>query len=240
MKPYQQIPIQECGEPLVPIPLDQFTVVTPHAYQALGAPYGDRSPYFIRQRVLQNLLNAQGMLQLEHPDWHIHLFDAYRPIAVQQFMVDYTFNQIAIAQGVDPTALTNNQQQQIEAQVVQFWALPSQNPATPPPHSTGAAVDITLTDATGIPVEMGSPIDEPSPRSFPNHFAHGSNSMAQVAHQNRQQLHRVMTEAGFCRHPNEWWHFSYGDQLWVWQQRQAQGAIAPQEHPPAIARYGSI
>ncbi|MDG2329833.1 MAG: M15 family metallopeptidase, partial [Synechococcus sp. cluster2_bin.44] len=22
---------------------------------------------------------------------------------------------------------------------------------------------------------------------------------------------------GFIQHPNEWWHYSYGDQLWAWR-----------------------
>ncbi|MFM7652374.1 MAG: D-alanyl-D-alanine dipeptidase, partial [Vulcanococcus sp.] len=26
--------------------------------------------------------------------------------------------------------------------------------------------------------------------------------------------------AGFEQHPNEWWHFSYGDQLWAWRAGQ--------------------
>jgi D-alanyl-D-alanine dipeptidase len=29
-------------------------------------------------------------------------------------------------------------------------------------------------------------------------------------------LNQVMTHSGFQRHPTEWWHFSYGDQLWAW------------------------
>jgi D-alanyl-D-alanine dipeptidase len=31
-----------------------------------------------------------------------------------------------------------------------------------------------------------------------------------------------MAAAGFARHPNEWWHFSLGDQLWAWSQGEAQ------------------
>jgi D-alanyl-D-alanine dipeptidase len=27
----------------------------------------------------------------------------------------------------------------------------------------------------------------------------------------------VMLEVGFAQHPNEWWHFSQGDQLWAWR-----------------------
>ena len=31
----------------------------------------------------------------------------------------------------------------------------------------------------------------------------------------------VMLKAGFVQHPNEWWHFSYGDQLWAWKNKTA-------------------
>ncbi|MDE5071945.1 MAG: D-alanyl-D-alanine dipeptidase, partial [Trichodesmium sp. St5_bin8] len=33
MKPYQKIKIQECNEPLVPIPLELFAIESPHPYQ---------------------------------------------------------------------------------------------------------------------------------------------------------------------------------------------------------------
>jgi len=52
MKPYQKIPIRECGEPLVPIPADKFVIPSPHAYEKLGANYRGKSPYFLRQGVL--------------------------------------------------------------------------------------------------------------------------------------------------------------------------------------------
>lgn len=90
MKPYQQVPIRECGEPLIAIPSD-FSFVSPHPYQKLGAPYGDKSPFYLRQGVVDHLLSAQETLQKIHPNWRIQIFDAYRPVTVQQFMVDYTF-----------------------------------------------------------------------------------------------------------------------------------------------------
>lgn len=80
-----------------------------------------------------------------------------------------------------------------------------------PPHSTGAAVDLTLVDAQGQPVDMGSPIDELSPRSLPDYYPPESTYTAR-----RNLLHQVMAQAGFVRHPEEWWHFSWGDQLWAW------------------------
>lgn len=91
MRPYNNIPIIECNEPLVKIPLENFAVETPHPYEKLGAPYGQYSPYFLRQSVIHCLIEAQNYLQQKYPDWQIQIFDAYRPIAVQQFMVDYSF-----------------------------------------------------------------------------------------------------------------------------------------------------
>ncbi|MGB3671218.1 MAG: M15 family metallopeptidase [Phormidesmis sp.] len=229
MKPYQQIPIRDCGEALLAIPLERFAVVSPHPYQSLSAPYGDRSPYFLREGVLNQLIRAQSMLQSKCPGWRLQIFDAYRPIGVQQFMVDYTFQQLATSEGLQPHSLTELERSRLLDQVLTFWAIPSQDAATPPPHSTGAAIDLALSDSHGNPVDMGSPIDEISPRSYPNHFANRPETSAQSAHHHRRLLAEVMASAGFRQHPSEWWHFSIGDQLWAWQAGDG-----------AIARYGSV
>ena len=42
----------------------------------------------------------------------------------------------------------------------------------------------------------------------------------QVFQNRRSLLFSVMEQAGFVQHPNEWWHFSYGDQLWAWTSNQ--------------------
>ncbi len=221
MKPYQKIKIQECHEPLVPIPLEIFAIESPHPYQKLGAPYHlsqTNSPYFLRQKVLDSLIVAQTKLQQNYPGWRIQIFDAYRPIAVQQFMVDYSFAETVKAQGLtlDSPSLTEAKRQEILELVYQFWAAPSLDPTTPPPHSTGAAVDVTLVDANNQTVDMGSPIDELSPRSYPNHFLDSQQQEAQKYHQHRQLLAEVMLLGGFQQHQQEWWHFSLGDQMWAW------------------------
>jgi len=92
MKPYRKLPILECGEPLVPIPHDVFVFFEPHPYMQLGATYGSTiSPWMLRQGVMQALQRAQSRLQQKYPGWKIKLFDAYRPNAVQAFMVEYEF-----------------------------------------------------------------------------------------------------------------------------------------------------
>jgi zinc D-Ala-D-Ala dipeptidase len=220
LKPYRQVPIEECGEPLVAIPLELFAVETPHPYIKCGADYNGKSPYYIRQGVLDRSIRAQQRLQELHPGWRIQIFDAYRPVEVQQYMVDYTFRETVSARGLDVTTLSSAQTEEIWQAVYQIWAMPSFDLKTPPPHSTGAAIDITLIDEHGNLVDMGSSIDEMSDRSLPDYFATDRTPAAQQYHQHRQLLHQIMTEAGFQRHPAEWWHFSIGDQLWAWLNMQ--------------------
>lgn len=234
MKPYQQVAIVECGEPLVPISLELFAVESPHPYQLLGATYNGKSPYHLRQGVLDSLMQAQAQLQLKHPSWRIQIFDAYRPVAVQQFMVDYTFAQVVETQKLTLSELTALQREEIWQQVYQIWALPSLDPLTPPPHSTGAAVDITLVDAVGKIVNMGSAIDEISPMSHPDYFASSSAPEQQEYNYHRQLLWDVMRSAGFARHPGEWWHFCQGDQMWAWLSNNINPAS------PVVARYGRV
>jgi len=174
---------------------------------ALGAPYGKLSPYFLRQSVVAKLIQAQASLQTDRPGWRLKIFDAYRPIAVQQFMVDYTFESLVREQGLDIASLSDQARSHFQAKVTEFWAVPSPNPATPPPHSTGAAVDLTLVNAAGQTVDMGSAIDEISPRSYPNHFASSDHPQAAKFQAHRRLLANAMSAAGFRQHPNEWWHF---------------------------------
>lgn len=231
-KPYTKIPIEECGEPLVPIPAS-FLRFEPHPYQSLGAPYGNASPFYLRLGVIAALECAQAFL--EPYGWQLAIFDAYRPIAVQQFMVAHTFATLCQEQGYHPQQLEPAIASEIWQQVYQFWAVPSSDPQKPPPHSTGAAVDLTLADCEGHPLEMGGAIDEVSERSFPDFYdRHPEETNAACFAQRRQILYQAMRSAGFQRHPNEWWHFSLGDQLWAWQMQQQTG------QQNIIARYGRV
>ena len=102
------------------------------------------------------------------------------------------------------------------------------DPRTPPPHSTGAAVDLTLIDANGQPLPMGSEIDAIGAVSEPDHFRQRADALPPgpqreaclLWHGHREALAAAMADAGFARHPNEWWHFSYGDQLWALLQQR--------------------
>ncbi|KEF43451.1 MAG: D-alanyl-D-alanine dipeptidase [Cyanobium sp. CACIAM 14] len=220
MRPWSPIPIQDDGEPLLDLPAGLWRL-DPHPYQALGAPYGEGvSPFRLRRGVIERLERAQALLRQRRPEWRLAIFDAWRPIAVQAFMVRHAFAEACRLRGLDPRG-TGPAHRAVAAEVDRFWAPPSSDPATPPPHSTGAAVDLTLADAQGQPLAMGGAIDAIGPIAEPGYYAAApAGSEAAAWHGRRLLLAEVMAGAGFAQHPNEWWHFSHGDQLWAWRRSE--------------------
>ena len=224
MRPWSPIPIEDCGEPLQALPPALWRM-EPHPYMALGAPYGTLgNPFQLRLGVVQRLLDAQQQLVEHDPRMRLSIFDAWRPIAVQAFMVDHSITELCRERGVE--ARSGHAFDQVVADVGRFWAAPSRDPATPPPHSTGAAVDLTLSSSDGTPLAMGGEIDAIGAVSEPQHYVGREDSEARRWHQRRQLLAEVMGAAGFAQHPNEWWHYSFGDQLWAWRKGAAVAVYA--------------
>lgn len=209
-------------------PMGLFAFEEPHAYTAAGAPYDGRNPYVLRSGVADRLKIAQGALEAKRPGWRIKVFDGYRPLAVQSFMVAYTFRELAKETGKDIAGLDTEEKEKILNKVYRIWSPPNQDRATPPPHSTGGAIDCTLVDDAGLDAEMGSPIDLNSDLSNPDFFAGKPDALSREIHENRTLLDEAMRAGDFARHPAEWWHFSYGDQLWAWLKnaKESTGATA--------------
>ncbi len=76
-------------------------------------------------------------------------------------------------------------------------------------HQTGGAVDLTLCDKNGIPLDMGS--EYPIKCSEMITSCH----LSPIISERRRLLCKVMHKEGFANYPGEWWHFAYGDQLWA-------------------------
>lgn len=75
-------------------------------------------------------------------------------------------------------------------------------------HQTGGALDVTLYAGTEA-LDMGTEIGEY------NALTKTENpSLTPLQRTNREILRRAMERAGFVNYPNEWWHYSYGDQMW--------------------------
>nr|WP_314545001.1 M15 family metallopeptidase [uncultured Massilia sp.] len=80
-------------------------------------------------------------------------------------------------------------------------------------HSFGMALDITLTDAAGRELDMGTGFDDMTDLSHPaleeGFLIAGRLGEDQVA--NRRLLRAAMLQAGFHGINSEWWHFDCGD-----------------------------
>jgi D-alanyl-D-alanine dipeptidase len=84
-------------------------------------------------------------------------------------------------------------------------------------HSFGMALDVTLIDADGRALDMGTPFDDLTALSHPaledGFLAAGDLAEAQIAH--RRQLRAAMTAGGWRGIHTEWWHFDCGDRVQV-------------------------
>ena len=222
--------IRECGEPLVEIP-EAFPRILPHAYVRRGAPYGKVSPFFLRRGVVERLAAAQAELAKLRPGHRLTIFDGYRPMAVQRYLVQCFFDDLVQERGIDLHKLSETEIESLYNEVFQILARPNDNPKTPTPHSTGGAVDLTILDADGQPLPMGSAIDAMPPECLPSYYTGIDTLDGRRFAENRALLHRVMNAAGFHRLPQEWWHFSFGDQAWAVLEALERKARLP-------ARYG--
>ena len=75
----------------------------------------------------------------------------------------------------------------------------------------GSGVIFTRKDKDGNLVEMGSMVDQMDETSNPFFYANIKNEEAIIWNSRRNLLREIMTKFGFAQHPNEWWHFSYGE-----------------------------
>jgi zinc D-Ala-D-Ala dipeptidase len=70
-------------------------------------------------------------------------------------------------------------------------------------HSRGSAVDVTIVKADGHDLDMGTPFDFFSLKSWP-----GNPAVGPTAYADRDMLAGMMAEQGFRPYNREWWYFS--------------------------------
>ena len=217
MKPWHNIPIVDNKEELVAIP-KSINFCNPHPYSELGAPYRNKkSIWNLRRTVLNRLLKANEYLKANYENYFLIIYDSWRPLEVQEYMFYFACNNECKKNGIVFSKENINSYPDIISKVEKFWAFPSPSMSNPPPHSTGAAVDLTLVDKSGTLFDMGCDIDQMDDTAVPDYFQKGTNQKEKDCHIRRKILQEAMNKFDFAQHPNEWWHFSYGDQLWAWK-----------------------
>ncbi len=185
---------------------------------------------WMRQTVARKLQRVNA--RLASAGLRLHLFDAWRPRAVQAYFHGVFMPEQLRQRRPDLTGAA------VVAEVERYWSAPTSSPDSPAPHETGAAVDLTVAIAsTGEHLYMGSVFDDATAIANLDHFERTPSQAWSLsedeARDNRRLLYAVMTAEGFVGHPDEWWHYSYGDQLWA----ALSGAPAAQfgvARPPAL------
>jgi len=220
LKIWNKIPIKDNGEKLIAIP-SYLKFLDPHPYSHLGAPYKDKTSIWkLREEVVNRLVKVHDYL-ISKSSFNLLIYDSWRPLEVQEFMFKRAILLECEKSDIDISFENIKSYPSILKKVEKFWAYPSYDTRCPPPHSTGGALDVCLSDKEGNLVEMGSMVDQMDETSNPFFYANIKNEEAIIWNSRRNLLMEIMTKFGFAQHPNEWWHFSYGDQLWAWKNKKA-------------------
>ena len=219
MKIWNKIPIKDNGDKLIAIPVC-LKFLDPHPYFHLGAPYKDKTSIWkLREEVVNRLVKVNDYL-ISKSSFNLLIYDSWRPLEVQEFMFKRAILLECAKSDIDISFENIKSYPSILKKVEKFWAYPSYDTKCPPPHSTGGALDVCLSDKEGNLVEMGSKVDQIDETSNPYFYANINNEEAIIWNSRRNLLREIMTKFGFAQHPNEWWHFSYGDQLWAWKNKK--------------------
>lgn len=148
--------------------------------------YGELDQCFLNRDAAKMLARANRALKKVRPRLRLLLYDCVRPVSVQRRMWDV----------VKDTPKRR------------YVASPQTEPGSL--HTYGCAVDLTLANARGEPLDMGTPFDHlgrlAEPRHEHEHRDAGRLSAEQLA--NRLLLRSVMVRAGFYAISSEWWHFN--------------------------------
>lgn len=85
------------------------------------------------------------------------------------------------------------------------------DPADVGPHCSGGAIDITIADKQGHQLDMGTKIGDFSKKAYTY-----TEKITKEQRLNRQILINAMLKINFFDFPTEWWHWSYGEREWAY------------------------
>lgn len=163
--------------------------------------YGDLERAYLERGFANRVVEAQRLLQSQHPEYTLLIYDAARPISVQR----------AMRKSVEGTAHEG------------FVADGSRGGR----HNYGVAVDLTIATLDGTPLDMGAGFDDftvaASVKGTPDNdnpetrtvevYRNYIMDMAKrgiislEAAQNRIMLIEIMHRVGLYPYRREWWHF---------------------------------
>ena len=193
--------------PLVEIPSDACFEAGLE-YTKLGMEHAT-DKCLVRKEVYEKLILAHSFLP---EGYRFYIYDAWRPFLLQEELYrDYSEKVIR------QFHLKNAPEEEQLKMIAAFVSVPRKDSDYPPVHTTGGAVDLTIVDAQGRFLDMGSGFDEISERSNTVYYEeHPEEANAKPICGNRRLLYNAMMKAGFTNLPSEWWHYDFGDRFWAY------------------------
>ncbi len=148
--------------------------------------YGDLVDAYLQGECVEMLQMAFEILQKELPGYTFIIYDAARPLSVQKIMWE---------------VLDVPEHQK-------FWYVAP--PERGSIHNYGMAVDLTIADENGKPLDMGTEFDYFGELSFPRYTQKflDKGKLTPEQADNRMLLISIMERAGFNVARTEWWHFN--------------------------------
>ena len=142
---------------------------------------------YLQKDVALRLSLVQKALSRAYPGYKLLIYDALRPVSVQQKMW----------KALDTLAPSERGKY-------------VSNPKNLSMHNMGAAIDLSITNAKGNPLDMGAGFDDFRPIAYPSledsFLRTGQLTPLQV--KNRKILRNAMQTQGFRQLPTEWWHYN--------------------------------
>lgn len=148
--------------------------------------YDRLSEAYLHPDAAHALVKAQEVLKTLHPSYSLIVYDAARPMSVQKKMWD-------VVKGTSKYKYVSN---------------PRRGGGL---HNYGLAVDVSIVDASGRPLPMGTKVDHLGVEAHITQETKlvSEGKMSEAERQNRLLLRQVMRKAGFRALLSEWWHFNY-------------------------------
>ncbi|MGG7661262.1 M15 family metallopeptidase [Dyadobacter sp. BHUBP1] len=150
--------------------------------------YGDLTRAYLQPEMAKRLAKASTLLKKEKPGYRLLVYDAARPNSAQYDLWN----------ALDHLKIPARSKTQYVA-----------DPKIGSNHNFGCAIDLTVVDENGKPLDMGTKFDFFGPLAYPRSeqemLEKGKLTARQI--ENRQLLRKVMTQVGFKVNTTEWWHF---------------------------------
>lgn len=147
--------------------------------------YEDLREAYLHPDAANALKKAQTWLKKHYPTLSLKIYDAARPMSIQEHMWEIVKDTPSAPYVSDPTKGGGM-------------------------HNYGVAVDLTLCNERGDTIHMGTKVDHFGPEAHVvgEKQLVKTGAISREALKNRRILRKAMLKAGFKTLYNEWWHFN--------------------------------